>query len=76
MSDRPGLDVRARSWPETLNSSLIAGTIAEDDYKSNDGVEDGMKFRDSLLGRQVAARSPLASYKMAPRAAFAFSHTM
>ena len=39
------------------------------------GAGDGTRTRDSLLGRQVAARSPLASYKVAPRAAFAFSHT-
>ena len=62
MSDRPGLDVRAQFWPETLNPSLIAGTIAEDNYKGNDEVEGGMKFRDSLLGRQVVVRTPLACY--------------
>jgi hypothetical protein len=47
------------------NSSLIAGTIAEDDYKDNDGVKDGMKFRDSLLGRQGVTTSPLASCTLA-----------
>jgi hypothetical protein len=47
------------------NSSLIAGTIAEDDYKNNDGVEDGMKVRDSLLGRQGGAGSPVARYESA-----------
>jgi hypothetical protein len=47
------------------NSSLIAGTIAEDDYKDNDGVEDGMKVRDSLLGRQGVAESSSAWYESA-----------
>ena len=32
---------------------------------------DGTRTRDSLLGRQVAAISPLASYKMALQAVFA-----
>ena len=58
------------------NSSLIAGTIAEDDYNDNDWVEDGMKVRDILLGRQELTRSPLASAKAAPRAAFASPHDM
>ncbi len=43
----------------------MAGTIAEDDYKDNDGVEDGMKVRDSLLGRQVVAIIPLACFRLA-----------
>jgi len=59
MSDHPSLEVRTRLWPETLNSSLIAGTIAEEDYKGNDWVVDGMKIRDNLLGRQGVALSPL-----------------
>ena len=42
------------------NSSLITGTIAEDDYKFNDGDRKGLKIRDSLLGRQVVAKTPLA----------------
>lgn len=42
------------------NSSLMAGTIAEDEYKDNEGIGDGMKVCDSLLGRQVVARSPPA----------------
>ena len=33
------------------NSSLMAGTIAEDDYKDNNGLEDGLKVRDGLIGR-------------------------
>jgi hypothetical protein len=33
---------------------------------SESGAGDGTRTRDSLLGRQVAARSPLASYEMAP----------
>jgi len=56
---------RTRLWPETLNSSLIAGTIAEEDYKGNDWVVDGMKIRDNLLGRQELTRTTLACYKMA-----------
>src|SRR5712692_4156430 len=40
------------------------------------GAGDGARTRDSLLGRQVGARSPLASYEAAPRAAFAFPHPM
>jgi len=32
---------------------------------NNDEVEDGMKFRDSLLGRQMVAESPPACHKMA-----------
>ena len=47
------------------NSSLIAGTIVEDDYKDSDGVEDGMKVRDSLIGRQGVTKSTLAYYEMA-----------
>ena len=46
------------SWP-------IAGTIAEDDYKDSDGVKGGMKFRDSLLGRQGVTASPFAWYEAA-----------
>src|SRR5436305_14584172 len=33
------------------NSSIMAGTIAEDDYKDNNGLEDGLKVRDGLIGR-------------------------
>ena len=40
------------------------------------GAGDGARTRDSLLGRQVVTRSPLASYEMAPRAAFALPHPM
>ena len=47
------------------NSSLKAGTIVEDDYKDSDGVEDGMKVRDSLIGRQGVTTSPLASCTLA-----------
>jgi hypothetical protein len=65
MSDHPSLEVRTRLWPETLNSSLIAGTIAEEDYKGNDWVVDGMKIRDNLLGRQAVAFSPLARFTSA-----------
>ena len=50
------------------NSSLIAGTIAEDDYNDNDWVEDGMKVRDILLGRQGVTESPLARYRSAVEA--------
>ena len=40
------------------NSSFIAGTIGEDDYKDNEGIGDGMKGCDSLLGRQAVTLSP------------------
>jgi hypothetical protein len=68
-----GLRTRKRAQPTKItalsifacNSSLIAGTNAEDDYKDNDEVEDVMKFRDSLLGRQAVAGSPLAWFTSA-----------
>jgi hypothetical protein len=47
------------------NSSLKAGTIVEDDYKDSDGVEDGMKVRDSLIGRQGVTKSALVCYELA-----------
>jgi hypothetical protein len=58
------------------NSSLIAGTIAEDDYKDNDGVEDGMKVRDSLLGRQAVTLSPLARFTSALQPVLQDVHAM
>ena len=43
----------------------MAGTIAEDDYKDNDGVEDGMKVCDSLIGRQGVTLSPFVCRELA-----------
>jgi hypothetical protein len=37
---------------------------------------DGARTRDSLLGRQVGAVSPLASYKMASQADLALLHPL
>ena len=47
------------------NSSLIAGTIVEDDYKDNEGIGDGMKVCDSLLGRQGVTKSSPDCYELA-----------